>query len=157
MVKNYIITEKQLCTVATIQQLYEVCIKKSCSDDYTGNQIKAWISSSYKKYFWEHILLYQKVWFAYENQKLIGWITLKNEHHIDYLFVAPDYQRLSVASSLFHQVYTYVKQNKVIELTAEVSLTALNFFLSIGFTIRKEQSIQKGDVALKNFQMYLLL
>ena len=73
--------------------------------------------------------------------------------YIDMLFVAPRYQRHGVARQLIGRVEAHARRAQLIELTADVSITARPFFERHGFNVEAEQHPVSGGVPLTNYKM----
>jgi putative acetyltransferase len=54
---------------------------------------------------------------------------------------------------LFSTLEREARENDILEMCSNVSITARPFFEAMGFSVEKEQLIQVGDQQLKNYRM----
>lgn len=84
-----------------------------------------------------------------ERNKIVGFGDMDKTGYLDRLYVHKDYQRKGIASKIcdelekpFHPSYT-----------THASITAKPFFEQRGYTVVKEQQVERGGILLKNFVM----
>jgi len=74
------------------------------------------------------------------NEKIVGYISIKNKNHIYHLFVASEHQNKGVAKVLWENIH---KINNESTYTVRSSLCAVPVYESFGF--KKTSSITKKD------------
>lgn len=137
-----------------LQELFVNTIESVCNQDYDPIQRKAWTSSVENKERWTSIISNQLVIVAEIQDKIVGFITLKDGIHVDLLYVHKDFQRKGIAQSLYSKIESKAESNI---LTSDVSITAIPFFEKNGFKIVERQAVKRKDTSLVNFKMNKLL
>lgn len=139
-----------------IKTLFIETIVEICKSDYNSQQIDAWIfetKNNENSTRWEALIIEQYVWLAIQKNKIVGFITLKSGNYIDFLFVHKDYQRMGIASKLFHHIENEAKRQRKKKLTAHVSKTAKVFFEKQQFKVISTQFATRKGVQLMNYRM----
>lgn len=139
--------------LAELQKLFVDTVLHVCNEDYDAQQIKAWTSGVENKKRWIEIIVNQFVLIAQFENKIVGFVTLDNGNHIDFLYVHKDFQRQGIAYKLYTVLEEEVLRQGQTELTSEVSKTARLFFERVGFEVVKEQTVVRQNVELTNFKM----
>lgn len=119
--------------------------------DYTKDQLDAWAPKEGLDF--EKRLKDLLCYVAFQDNVIIGFISLRKDGLIDHLFVHKDFQRKQVASNLLAKVEKEAKELNIIELFTESSITAKDFFLSKDFSIEKEYQKHLRDEYFKNYLM----
>lgn len=71
---------------------------------------------------------------ALDNGKIIGFITVRNEHHISLLFVDKEYHRQGVGKTLIQKVGEYlITEMGVDYMTVDSAPYAVEFYHKLGF------------------------
>lgn len=139
--------------ISELQKLFVETITTICIADYNKQQIEAWISSVKNNQRWHEIIIQQFVLIAQRKNKILGFVTLDNKNHVDFLYIHKDYQRQGIASKLYAKIEDEAKQLKQSELTANVSKTARAFFEKNGFKVLKKQKVNINGIKLTNYKM----
>ena len=85
------------------------------------------------------------------NEKIIGYISIKNKNHIFHLFVASKHQTKGIAKALWEKTYKTTNESKY---TVRSSLSAVPVYESFGF--KKISSIvQKDNVKYQEMEVYV--
>ena len=135
-----------------LQQLYVETIVSVCKLHYNDEQIRVWTAGIENKKRWEDIFTQQKVLLAKHENTIVGFISLE-KNYIDFLYVHKDYQRQGIAQFLYQEIENMAKKEGETLLHSEVSLTAKPFFEKMGFSVVKEQTIERDGICLINFKM----
>lgn len=96
---------------------------------------------------------------AYDGNKLIGIITLRNETHISLLFVHPDYHKHGVGRQLMNCLCEYVKDEEGYNyITVNSAPYAVGFYHKLGFEDTGSEEVSDGityiPMKLKLFNEY---
>lgn len=83
---------------------------------------------------------------------IVGFGSIDKSGYLDLLFVHKDYQRREIATFLCDELE---KDFDVVKTCA--SITAKPFFEMRGYTVVKEQEVERSGVKLKNFEMKKML
>jgi putative acetyltransferase len=139
--------------LASILTLFKDCVLTVCREDYSEEQLTAWVSASENIGRWTGKIDNQFFIVAIYKDTIVGFGSLEGSDTIDLLYVHKSFQRLGVAGELFNVLRTRAEQLGTKTLKAEVSKTARSFFESRGFTNVVHQSKQSNGVMLDNYQM----
>lgn len=110
--------------------LFQQAILQLTVADYSVEQRQAWCAVSH--HHWAEKMA-QNTFLAFYYRQLAGLIKCDNGY-LDLLFVHPKFARKGVATALYSVVERYAKQENCIEITSDVSLSAIPFFEKMGFT-----------------------
>ncbi len=84
---------------------------------------------------------------AYENGRIVGVITLRNQMHISLLFVDKDYHKQGIGRALIHKMADYAKNELgQSRLTVNSSPYGVAFYHRIGFTDMEPEKQQDGII-----------
>ena len=134
-------------------ELFCGTVHKINQKDYTAKQLQAWAPFDYDEEVWQKSFEDKICFVALEEKKIIGFIDMTFEGHIDRLFTHKDFQQKGVASLLLQKIEEAAKKLKLEELHVESSITALPFFLAKKFIVVKEQI---KTIRGENLQNYLM-
>jgi len=84
---------------------------------------------------------------------IIGFGELEVNGHIDCFYCHQDYQRCGVGSGLYRAIELKARELGIDRLYTEVSITALPFFQSKGFTIIQTQEVTVRGCSFRNYSM----
>lgn len=156
MVNDFFIRIGNPGDLPELQKLFVNTVTSICKTDYDHEQIEAWVSdtnTNANRQRWLDVLTNQYVLVAQYVNKIIGFASLENGHHIDFLYVHKDHQRQGVATTLYATIESEAKRQQEVILTAEVSKTALSFFEKQAFKVVTKQSVKIKGVFLTNYKM----
>lgn len=136
-----------------VADLFYHTVHTICASDYTEKQLEAWAPTpiDYKK--WQERLDRKKPFLAIIDSRIVGFIELEMDGHIDCFYVDKNYQRKGVGSFLLDHVEKLASSRNYEKMYAEVSITAKPFFLKHGFRVLKENIVRTNNQELKNFIM----
>ncbi|PXV68054.1 putative acetyltransferase [Dysgonomonas alginatilytica] len=118
------------------------------TDIYTYEQQNAWAPDSILK----QNLHLTKTWVCLMDDTIAGFIDfIPSKGYINYLYTHPDYQRKGIASLLYQKVETEAIRLQIEKLTVDASKVALPFFLHKGFTLERENIVERKGVKMINF------
>lgn len=84
---------------------------------------------------------------AYDGEKLVGIISMRNEKHISLLFVDRNYHRRGIGRALVNALAAYVRQEMGHkQLTVNASPYGVEFYHSLGFFDLGPQKQQDGII-----------
>lgn len=140
--------------MSDLQQLFANSILANCSEDYSEAQLDVWVNSGLNNNkLWRSLFTEQYLLVAEEQEKIIGFCSLKKNDYIDLLYVHKDHQGKGIASALYNKAEEKAMENGAMYVTADVSKTARYFFERVGFDILAEQTVVRQGVELDNFKM----
>lgn len=87
------------------------------------------------------------------NGLIVGFGDIDDTGYFDRLFVHKDFQGQEIATMIANKLEKYAKQNGIMVVTTEASITAKPFFEKRGYLVIKQQSIELKGQTLTNFVM----
>ena len=120
---------------------------------YTSQQTKRWAPDDYDHSAWEAKLEQSNPFVAVEDDRIVGFAELLNGGEIDYFYCHHEFQRRGAGKALMHAVEAEAIECGYQKLTARVSLTAVDFFLSQDFRITGETDNVVCGTPAKQFLM----
>lgn len=149
---NILIKRAVYRNIMDIQNLFSDTISTINAKDYNSEQIEKWIGKNARM---KWMLKIKETFFlvALLESKLVGFGSLSREGVIDYLYIHYEHQGEGIATELLERLITYAKNQGITSVTSFVSITAVPFFNSYGFQIIRENTVIRGNVELKNFEM----
>jgi predicted GNAT family N-acyltransferase len=91
---------------------------------------------------------------AYEQQELIGVVSISDKNHISCVFVNKNFHRKGIATRLFTEMISELKQNKVEKIVLNASPYAVPFYHTLGF---EDLDVQQNYHGILYIPMELLL
>ena len=132
--------------------IFEASVTELTGDDYTEAQQEAWIAAFEEEDLAER-LGKQLTLIATLRDAPVGFASLKNNNHIDLLYVHPAAVRQGVASALCDALEKLAGARGADKLTADVSDTAQPFFARRGYVAQRRNTVPLGDEWLGNTTM----
>lgn len=117
--------------------------------DYTKKQLSVWATGSVDLQKWNRSLLEHYSLVAVEGSEIAGFGDIDQTGYLDRLYVHKDYQRKGIATAICDGLERTV-QGKI---TTHASITARPFFEKRGYTVIKEQCVERQGITLVNFVM----
>lgn len=117
--------------------------------DYSKEQLDAWASGQVDLTKWNQAFLEHYTLVAIENGRIVGFGDITSMGYIDHLFVHKDYQRQGVGAGICSRLEQAVSG----KVFTHSSITAKVFFAKRGYTVVKEQQVERHGVWLTNFVM----
>ncbi|TCP42970.1 GNAT family N-acetyltransferase [Rhodovulum marinum] len=124
---------------------------------YGPEERAAWAPSATPAPGWEERLLACTTILAEERGRVIGFMALAGDGHVDLAYVAPDRMGRGVGAALHGAIVEAARAAGLDLLTTEASLIARPFFARHGWRQTARQSVIRNGVALTNFRMELVL
>lgn len=118
--------------------------------DYTPRQLAVWATGKVDEDAWNRAFLSHRTLVAEKDGKIVGFGDMDESGYLDKLYVHKDYQRCGIAAVICDELEG--KSDAPI-FTTHASITALPFFKKRGYTVIKEQQVERGGVLLTNFVM----
>lgn len=137
---------------AVCAAIYEASITELTGEDYTEAQQEAWAAALDEDDFVAR-LGKQLTLIATLRETPVGFASLKDGNHIDFLFVHPSAVGQGVATALLDALERLAAARGAATLTAEVSDTAHRFFTHRGYIAQSRNTVPRGDEWLGNTTM----
>lgn len=122
---------------------------------YDAAQRQAWAPRIPDTDAWRARIAPQIAFVAERDGAVIGFMTLRSDGHLDLAFVAPDTVGQGVAKALYDAILAAAFAAGMRRLTTEASLLARPFFARQGWTVLREEAVERDGVRLTRFQMEL--
>ncbi|MEZ5764207.1 MAG: GNAT family N-acetyltransferase [Xanthobacteraceae bacterium] len=132
--------------------IFEASVSELTGDDYTEAQQEAWIAAFEETDLAER-LGKQLTLIATLRDAPVGFASLKDNSHIDLLYVHPAAVRQGVATALCDALEKLAGARGADKLTADVSDTAQPFFARRGYFAQRRNTVPLGDEWLGNTTM----
>ncbi|MEM6526104.1 MAG: GNAT family N-acetyltransferase [Bacteroidota bacterium] len=137
----------------TILELFIKSIRHTCKNDYSYEQINAWIASVKDRDKWLKRISEQYFILIEVTNRLAGFASLANSNYIDLMYVHPHFKRQGIATSLIRELLASTNAS---EITTDASISAEPFFEKHGFEVVKENRFKLRGVEITNYRMTLL-
>lgn len=120
---------------------------------YDADQRRAWAPAVPETDAWADRLAAQTVFVAERGDRLVGFMTLAADGCIDLAFVAPDCMGRGIAGALYDRIVEAAISQGLTHLTADASHLLRPFLERRGWTVVRQQTVERDGVALTNFAM----
>lgn len=121
--------------------------------DYNQAQVAAWAPDNLDINFAVQKFREIDPFVVLQNGRIIGYADIQSDGYIDHFYCHHALQGQGIGRLLFATLEKEAKDNGILKMYSNVSITAKPFFEAMGFSIDKEQLIQVGDQRLKNYRM----
>ena len=137
-----------------IGEIFYRAVHQLACADYSKEQVEAWAPYPIDFDCWKLRCIEKQPFVAVKKNRVIGFIELDPDGHIDCVYVDPDHAGTGVMSALMRRVKQDAREAGVALLFAEVSLTARRFFETHGFAVVRANRVVRDRVSLENFIMH---
>ncbi len=138
-----------------IADLFHGSVHAIVSPDLSAAQKEAWAPSPPDYPRWRARLPEKKPYLACRDGKIIGFIELEDDGHIDCFYTHKDFQRQGVGAALYAHLVARADVRGIADFYVEASPIARPFFERVGFGLVKENRIELFGQILTNFSMDL--
>lgn len=136
--------------VPRLAALFRAAIAELTEEDYDDDQREAWASAADDEAAFAARLSDNLTLLASRDGEVVGFASLKDGRHIDFLYVDPQSAGTGVAASLAAALETLAKARGADVLSVDASDTALGFFQARGYVPERRNTVPRGDVWLSN-------
>jgi len=133
--------------------LYRRTVLEATHRHYGAAQRRAWAGPAAMPAAWPARLEGQITWVAPRRGGVAGFLTLGDDGHIDFLYVAPEAMGTGLADRLYAAALAEARRSGLTRLTTEASHFARAFFTRHGWQTDARQSVIRDSVAIENFRM----
>ena len=135
---------------AELAELFYDTVHTVNAKDYTQEQLDAWATGKVNLEAWNESFQAHHTVVAEMDGKIVGFGDMDETGYLDRLYVHKDYQRRGVATAICDALEQYSKAS---EFTTYASITARPFFEKRGYTVVREQQVERRGIWLTNFVM----
>ena len=130
-------------------------VREVALSDYTADQVKAWapgpgdVDQERRRCGDGRLVLIA----ADQQGRVVAFVDLEPDGHIDRLFCAPEAVGLGIASRLYEAVEAAARERGIRRLFTEASELARRFFERKGFLVVERQDMILRGVPIHNYRM----
>ncbi|WP_130891833.1 GNAT family N-acetyltransferase [Fusobacterium ulcerans] len=124
--------------------------------DYNDKQLSVWAPDNYieEKYdIWQKSLSENFTVVAEINGEIVGFGDIEKTGYLNRLFIHKDYLHKGIASAIVKKLEEYADKICICTIITEASITAKPFFERLGYTLIKEQQVERKGIFLTNYVM----
>ena len=136
-----------------VAQLFHQTVREVNSCDYSLAQVKAWAPDNIYWRNWAKIGAERFTYVADDHGIIAGFGELELNGHVDCFYCHKNYQRMGIGSQIYQAIEAKAQELVINRLYTEASITAKPFFLHMGFSIIKEQQVQRRGETFVNYAM----
>lgn len=118
-----------------IWDVYFRATHESNARDYHPDLLNRWAPADQDMTEWRERCLQKNPFVAIMEDRIVGMAELERDGFVDYFYVSPDFQGRGIGSGLLARLEHEAREMKASLLTADVSLTAKEFFEARGFIV----------------------
>jgi len=133
--------------------IFRAAIVGLTGEDYSLAQQDAWIASADDEAAFAARRAKELTLVATLNRAPVGFASLKDDAHIEMLFVHPGAARKGVAKALIDALETLAAARGITHITADVSDTARDFFAHRGYTAVRRNTFEINGEWIANTSM----
>ena len=138
-----------------IADLFHDCVHAIDPAHLSPAQLEAWAPTPPDYSAWRASLAEKKPYLACRSGKIVGFIELEDDGHIDRFYTHKDFQRQGVGHALYDHLVVQADVRGIHGFYVEASPFARPFFEREGFQLKKENRIERAGQILTNFSMSL--
>lgn len=132
-----------------IIQMFKDSISSACKNDYSAQEIEAWINALDRDKLQDRFLGSYSIAAIVEGI-IVGFGNIDIEkRYLDCLYVKPKFYRSGIATKICEEL-----ENKVLgTISVHSSKTAKAFFLNRGYKLIAEQTVVRNEIKLTNYEL----
>ena len=134
-------------------RLFQDTVRRINRRDYSSEQIDAWARGRASPESWYRRFEDKVAYVVLHDEAIAGFADMNHGGYLDRLFVSADHQRMGIATMLIDAIEAKATEWQLPRIHTQASVTAKPFFLSRGYIVVTEQSVDCGGVRLTNFVM----
>lgn len=135
---------------AELARLFYDTVHTANAKDYTQAELDAWATGEVNLEQWNASFLAHHTVVAEMDGRIVGFGDMDASGYLDRLYVHKDVQCRGVATAICEELEN---RSPAAEFTTHASVTARPFFEKRGYTVVREQLVERRGVWLKNFVM----
>jgi putative acetyltransferase len=136
-----------------IADLFHAAVHAIDDSAYSAAEQEAWAPTPPDYAAWQLRLAQRQPWVALQDARVVGFIELEPDGHIDCLYVHPALQRQGIAGRLLQHLMQEAKKRGIAQLHVEASAVARPFFEARGFALQARNSVVRRGQTLINYRM----
>ncbi len=132
-----------------LAELFYNTVHNVNANDYTKEQLDVWATGNVNLEKWNESLQEHFSVVVVEDEIIVGFGDIDKTGYLDRLFVHTDYQKKGIATLICNRLEQEIQG----DITTHASITARPFFEKRGYTIVKEQQVERQGIFLTNYIM----
>lgn len=124
---------------------------------YSTAQVDAWLSAHRDPQAWAMRMLGRETFVALDGGRVVGWIEMENDGHVDFLYCSPEAAGQGVAGALYDELLARVREMRLPRLFSEASRFAEPFFLKRGWKVDAHEVVVRQGIEIQRARMSLEL
>ena len=133
--------------------IFRAAITDTASEDYSPAQCDAWLSAADDDSAFSKRLLDELTLLAILNRKAVGFASLRDNAHLDMLYIHPSVGRRGVATALVDALEILAASRGTTLMTTDASDTARDFFARRGYVAMRRNTVEMAGEWLGNTSM----
>lgn len=135
-------------------EVFERSVAGLAPAKYSDMQVAAWLSGTRDARTW-HARIHPREAYVAEGThgRLLGWIEMELDGHLDFLYCVPEAARTGIADTLYAVLVAGARKLGVKRLHTEASTLAESFFLRHGWSLDARETITRAGVAIPRARM----
>ncbi len=140
--------------ISELKKLFQNTVLTVNRRNYSQEEVEDWASCGNDTAKLEEMIKTHYFIVAQDKRsQIVGFSSITPQGYLHSMFVHKDFQRQGIAALLLNHIEQYAKENEIVQITSEVSLTARPFFEKRSYTVDKEQKRKANQLSLTNFWM----
>ncbi len=136
-----------------LHRVFHGAVHRVAARDYTPEQCAAWAPEPHDAAQWETRVRDIHPFVAEIDGALAGYADVQPSGYITHFFVSAEFPRRGVGRALMARIHEEATRLGLLELTADVSVTAEAFFVACGFQVVVRKMPVRRGVAMPNARM----
>ncbi|WFB37562.1 GNAT family N-acetyltransferase [Kiritimatiellota bacterium B12222] len=136
-----------------IASIFSKAIHEIACDVYTLEQCNAWSEKKPNPEHWEKRCAKKNPFVFIKDERVVGFLELDSDGHIDCLYVHPQETRKGIASALIDHAVKASMKLGLTRVFVEASICAKPVFEKKGFIVTREQQVSLRGETLINYMM----
>lgn len=133
--------------------IFRAAIREIACEDYSPAQCDAWLSAADDETIFGKRLQEQLTLLATLNQQTVGFASLRDNAHLDMLYVQPKLGRRGIATALVDALEILAASRGTALMTTDASDTARDFFARRGYVAMRRNTVVMAGEWLGNTSM----
>ena len=155
---NFTIKVAQQSDIVEIKEVFKNTVLEINRRDYSQAEVEDWASCGNDlSKIGEMINTHYFIVAVNQQSEIVGFSSITHQGYLHSMFVRKDFQGKGIATLLLDDIERFAKENGIIKITSEVSITARPFFEKWGYTVEIEQKRKANQLCLTNYWMAKIL
>lgn len=140
-----------------IARLFHETVREVNARDYSISQVQAWAPDNIHFRNWVEVCASRFTYVADAQSTIAGFAELEPNGHIDCFYCHKNYQGQGVGTQLYQAIEAKAVELSLTRLFVEASITAKSFFQKMGFSVIRQQEVNRRGETFTNYVMEKIL